>query len=277
MIPYNSQGQVILKRANCSLKGALAQVTSPESKRHSHLAWVEVLFHVSSLSLNEKGLSPAYKHWAFVQRDTPLTMVRWRDPITSQWRTPALLLTRGRSFPPRRQLRQYGCPWEMLTQLGNRRQWRSQKTRTKRCNAHSVFVNFSSAWEGWWALLPFFCLWQLTSQPTLFSANVSLGLPFMMIRRHLAHRGNSLLYHQCPLSALVSNDTIWPWGTYGTMLGMELHILLTDFKPPKDPPSISCPPLPHCPRVPQMPTSTLEVLPDCTRHKICQRLPSIVI
>ena len=42
--------------------------------------------------------------------------------------------------------------------------------------------------------------------------------------------------------------------TYGTMLGMELHIPLTDYKSPKDPPSISHPPLPRCPRVPQMPT-----------------------
>jgi hypothetical protein len=41
--------------------------------------------------------------------------------------------------------------------------------------------------------------------------------------------------------------------TYGT-LGMEIHIPLTDYKSPKDPPSISCPSLPHCPRVPQMAT-----------------------
>ena len=38
------------------------------------------------------------------------------------------------------------------------------------------------------------------------------------------------------------------------MLGMELYVPLTDYKSPKDPPSISCSPLPHCPRVPQMPT-----------------------
>ena len=39
------------------------------------------------------------------------------------------------------------------------------------------------------------------------------------------------------------------------MLGMELHIPLTDYKSPKDPPSISRPPLLHCPKVPEMPTS----------------------
>ena len=42
--------------------------------------------------------------------------------------------------------------------------------------------------------------------------------------------------------------------TYGTMLGMELHIPLTDYKSPKDPPTVSDTPVPCCPRVPQMPT-----------------------
>ena len=41
---------------------------------------------------------------------------------------------------------------------------------------------------------------------------------------------------------------------YGTILGMELHIALNDYKSPKDPPSISHPPLPCCSRVAQMTT-----------------------
>ena len=39
-IPYNLQDQAIIERANLSLKEALAQVTSQESKRDSHLALV---------------------------------------------------------------------------------------------------------------------------------------------------------------------------------------------------------------------------------------------
>ena len=42
--------------------------------------------------------------------------------------------------------------------------------------------------------------------------------------------------------------------TYATMLGLEIHIPLTDYKFPRDPPSISHPPMPRWPRVPQMPT-----------------------
>jgi hypothetical protein len=41
--------------------------------------------------------------------------------------------------------------------------------------------------------------------------------------------------------------------TCGTTLGMKLHVL-TDYKFPNDPKGISCSLLPHCTRVPQMPT-----------------------
>ena len=67
------------------MKAAFAQVTSAESKRDPHLALVEVLFHGNSLFFSEKGLSPAYKHWAFLLKGIPFPLVRWRNPITSQW------------------------------------------------------------------------------------------------------------------------------------------------------------------------------------------------
>ena len=54
-IPYNPQGQAIIERANHSLKGALAQLTSPESKRDPHLALVEVLFYGTFSPSIKKG------------------------------------------------------------------------------------------------------------------------------------------------------------------------------------------------------------------------------
>ena len=42
--------------------------------------------------------------------------------------------------------------------------------------------------------------------------------------------------------------------TYGTMLGNKFHAPLTDYKSPQNSPSISHPPMPRWPRVPQMPT-----------------------
>ena len=81
-----------------------------------------------------------------------------------------------------------------------------------------------------------------------------------MIRRHVTNEGNSLLYHQCLLQQPLYPTTQYDHRdfhgnlTYGTMLGMELHIALNDYKSPKDPPSISHPPLPCCSRVAQMTT-----------------------
>lgn len=124
------------------MKGALAPVTSPEPKRDPPLALVEVLFHVNFLSFDEKWLVPAYKHWAFLPRDTPLPLDR-RDPITSQWQLFALLLTRGKvmlvfSIPG------CNCPnvgaLEMMVESG--------EDQDRRGNVYTVFINFSSAWEG---------------------------------------------------------------------------------------------------------------------------------
>lgn len=73
--------------------------------------------------------------------------------------------------------------------------------------------------------------------PVLFSSNVICALAlhglshyYMMIRRDLTHRGNFLLYHQCLL-----HQPLYPGNlTYGTMLGMELYIPLTNYKTPRD-------------------------------------------
>lgn len=87
----NPQGQAIIERANRSLKEELTGVTFPESKRDPYLA-----SQVNFLFFDEKGLSFAYKHWAFLPRDTALPLVRWKDPITSQWHVPALLLAKDK-------------------------------------------------------------------------------------------------------------------------------------------------------------------------------------
>ena len=57
--------------------------------------------------------------------------------------------------------------------------------------------------------------------------------------------------------------------TYATMLGLEIHIHLTDYKFPRDPPSISHPPLPHCTRVSHVPRIVELPIPG---NKHCQPL-----
>ena len=105
--------------------------------------------------------------------------------------------------------------------------------------------------------------------PVLFSSNLSLGLPFMdlvtttrqlegiwpteeiiCLTTNVSSVSLCIQLHSMDTSMENFHDNL----TYGTMLAIELHVPLTDYKFPKDPSSISHPPLPGCPRVPQMPT-----------------------
>lgn len=93
-IPYDPHSLAVDKHANCTIKPLLAQLISPEAKQDPNSALVEVLFHIKFLNFNEAGLSLAYRYWAYSPWDTPLPLVRWRDPITLQWQPPTPLLTR---------------------------------------------------------------------------------------------------------------------------------------------------------------------------------------
>lgn len=73
--PYNPQAQAIVER--------------PTELSRSY--W-------PGLSCQRLGeISPVYKHWASLPRNTPLPLVRWRDPISLQWQPPTPL-TRGRGY-----------------------------------------------------------------------------------------------------------------------------------------------------------------------------------
>ena len=107
------------------------------------------------LSFSEQRLSSATKHWKLLPRNTSLPLVTWRDPITSQWQLPALLLTRGQGYAcvfPQDATVPIWVPSSNVGLAIERGQWRSQKTRMWRCKVHIVLINFPSAWEGWQAL-----------------------------------------------------------------------------------------------------------------------------
>lgn len=75
-IPYNPQGQRIVERSTQTLKDLLTQFTSPESKHDLPLALAEAHFHLNFLTFDDQGLSPAYKHWAYLPRNTTLALVQ---------------------------------------------------------------------------------------------------------------------------------------------------------------------------------------------------------
>lgn len=87
-----------MKRADSTLGELMARTILPETRRDPHLTLMEVLFHVNFLSFDDKGLSPAYKDWASLPRNTPLPLVRWRNPISLQWEPPDPLLSHGRWY-----------------------------------------------------------------------------------------------------------------------------------------------------------------------------------
>lgn len=206
------------------------------------------------------------------------------------------------AFSIRTQFHQYMWPQEILAQPCSRRWWRSQKkTRTERCNVHTIFINFSLASEGWWALdfgatatHSFACGSKHTGLSLIFSPTVRKGLAFMDLVTTTPWLEGSwpmeeVLCFTTNVSSVgpciqLHNKTTGDFHgnlIYGTMLVMKLHILL-DYKSPKDPPSKSLQPLPCCSSIPQMPpfcgaSYPLWAFPECSRYKIHQGLPDILI
>lgn len=92
-IPYNPQGQTIIKRANRMLKGQLkkggGEGRSPQEKIAA------ALFTVNFLTFDTEWLTPAYKDWGHMQQFTPQPLVLWRDPLTNQLWGLCPLLRRG--------------------------------------------------------------------------------------------------------------------------------------------------------------------------------------
>jgi hypothetical protein len=149
-----------------------------------------------------------------------------------------------------------------------------KKTRTERYNVHTFLFIFLQPRRANELLalvslppVPLPVAVNSPAYPVLFSSNASLGLPFMDLVTSTQQLESTwpteeILCFATNVSSVdpciqLHNMTIEDFHgnlTYGTMLGMEIHIPLTKYKSPKVPPSISCPLLPCCPRVTQMPT-----------------------
>lgn len=83
--PLQFHDQAIVEHINHVIKEFLSQLISPEAKWDPNLVLLEVLFHISFLSFDKVGLSPAYKHQAYLPRDISLPLLRWKEPINFQW------------------------------------------------------------------------------------------------------------------------------------------------------------------------------------------------
>lgn len=75
--PLQFHDQAIVEHINHVIKEFLSQLISPEAKWDPNLVLLEVLFHISFLSFDKVGLSPAYKQQAYLPRDISLPLLRW--------------------------------------------------------------------------------------------------------------------------------------------------------------------------------------------------------
>lgn len=94
-IPYNPQGQAIIERTHRTIKDLLQRQKNHHMPPDPQLALTEVLFTINFLTFDSQGISPAYKHWGSFPSQTPAPMVRWKDPLTGEWKGPHPLLTKG--------------------------------------------------------------------------------------------------------------------------------------------------------------------------------------
>lgn len=95
-IPYNPRGQAIIERQNRTLKDHLQKQKGESLPPHDQLK--KALFTLNILNFSKSdGLSAFQRHWA-TAAPHPAVLVRWKDPLTGQWRGPNPLLTAGRGF-----------------------------------------------------------------------------------------------------------------------------------------------------------------------------------
>ena len=96
-IPYNPMGQGIVERAHRTLKNWLfktkeGQLYPPRSPK-AHLAFT--LFVLNFLHTDIKGQSAADRHWHPVTSNS-YALVKWKDPLTNEWKGPDPVLIWGR-------------------------------------------------------------------------------------------------------------------------------------------------------------------------------------
>ena len=90
-------GQGIVERVHCTFKNWLlktkqGQLYPPRSPK-AHLAFA--LFVLNFLQTDVKGQSAVDRHWHPVTSSS-YAMVKWRDPLTNEWKGPDPVLIWGR-------------------------------------------------------------------------------------------------------------------------------------------------------------------------------------
>ena len=95
-IPYNPQGQAIVKRTHQTLKIQIQKIKEGEFKYSSpHQILQHALFVINILHTDSAGTTAMLHHWCPEDLNAK-PLVKWKDLLSGQWKGPDPLLTGGR-------------------------------------------------------------------------------------------------------------------------------------------------------------------------------------
>ena len=96
-IPYNPQGQVIMERANQSLKHRIQKQKGGDAIGQQTIL-NKALFTLNFLNILAQTMeSAAEQHFQATPTSTSKPVIWWQDPLTNAW-SPGKLITWGRGF-----------------------------------------------------------------------------------------------------------------------------------------------------------------------------------
>ena len=99
-IPYNPQGQAIVGRVHQTLNNQIAKLRQGEFKYSSpHHVLHHALFVINHFNVDTQGQTAMIRHW-IPEGATTRPLVKWKNPLTGEWKGPDVLLTCWRRYAP---------------------------------------------------------------------------------------------------------------------------------------------------------------------------------
>ena len=87
-----------MERAHQTLKTQIAKLRQGEFKYSSpHHVLHHVLFVINHLNVDTQGQTAMMRHW-IPEGATTRPLVKWKNPLTGEWKGPDVLLTCGRGY-----------------------------------------------------------------------------------------------------------------------------------------------------------------------------------
>ena len=94
-IPYNPQGQAIVKRTHQTLKNQITKLRQGKFKYSSpHHVLHHALFVINHLNVDIQGQTAMMRHW-IPEGAMTWPLVKWKNLLIGEWKGPDVLLASG--------------------------------------------------------------------------------------------------------------------------------------------------------------------------------------